>query len=183
MTVQHRNSKAGAETHGRFDEIDGVGHGIGRRGVAAHANPWSVYSRYSALPLLILAIWARVWIGGWLLLPIALTLVWIRINPHVFAPPTSTRSWASRAVMGEQVWLNRADLPIPVEHARWALGLALLSGAGLPPLIWGLWDLSVFWTVLGATLVIGGKTWFLDQMVRLYDEMAQDHPRYAAWLR
>jgi hypothetical protein len=28
-----------------------------------HANPWSVWSRTTVLPVLILAAWSRVWIG------------------------------------------------------------------------------------------------------------------------
>ena len=36
-----------------------------------HANPWSVWTRYAAFPVLIAAIWSRVWIGWWALLPVA----------------------------------------------------------------------------------------------------------------
>ena len=28
-----------------------------------HANPWSVWTRYSVLPLIVLAFWSRIWIG------------------------------------------------------------------------------------------------------------------------
>nr|WP_238997445.1 DUF6653 family protein [Mycolicibacterium sp. CBMA 361] len=28
-----------------------------------HANPWSVWTRFAAIPLMMLAIWSRVW--GW----------------------------------------------------------------------------------------------------------------------
>lgn len=41
-----------------------------------HANPWSVWTRTTALPLLILAVWSRVWIGWWALLPIAAAVLW-----------------------------------------------------------------------------------------------------------
>jgi hypothetical protein len=30
-----------------------------------HANPWSGWTRVTVLPLLVLAIWSRVWIGWW----------------------------------------------------------------------------------------------------------------------
>jgi hypothetical protein len=30
-----------------------------------HANPWSVWTRFAAIPLMILAIWSRVWLGWW----------------------------------------------------------------------------------------------------------------------
>jgi hypothetical protein len=29
------------------------------------ANPWSVWSRASVLPLVILAVWSRQWLGAW----------------------------------------------------------------------------------------------------------------------
>ena len=34
-----------------------------------HANPWSVWTRYSVLPIIVLAFWSRVWIGWWSLIP------------------------------------------------------------------------------------------------------------------
>ena len=51
---------------------------------ARHANPWSVWTRYMALPLLIMAIWSRVWLGWGSLMPIAIVLLWIWLNPRVF---------------------------------------------------------------------------------------------------
>lgn len=32
---------------------------------ARHANPWSVFTHPSVLPLLIVAVWSRVWIRWW----------------------------------------------------------------------------------------------------------------------
>jgi len=55
---------------------------------ARHANPWSVRTRYLALPALIFSIWSRIWIGLWSLVPILLSIVWIWINPRVFAIPS-----------------------------------------------------------------------------------------------
>ena len=63
-----------------------------------HANPWSVYTRFAAIPALILAIWSRVWIGWWALVPVAVVLVWLWINPHVFAAVTQPRSWAAKGI-------------------------------------------------------------------------------------
>lgn len=147
-----------------------------------HANPLSVYTRYSVLPLFVLAVWSRDWIGWWALLPILLVAAWARINPHLFPPPATTHSWASRAVLGERVWLNRKSVPIPPEDARWALGLSVLNGLGLIPLAYGLWVLDPGWTAAGMAVIMIGKSWFLDRMTRLYDRMA-DHPDYAAWRR
>ncbi len=76
-----------------------------------HANPWSVWTRYGALPILIAAIWSHVWVEWWSLIPILMTVLWIWLNPRVFPRPISTKNWASKAVLGERVWLNRIALP------------------------------------------------------------------------
>ncbi len=52
-----------------------------------HANPLSVWSRVTALPLLAAAVWTRLWIGWWCLLPIGAVALFIFVNPRLFAPP------------------------------------------------------------------------------------------------
>jgi hypothetical protein len=91
-----------------------------------HANPWSVWTRFAILPLATAAIWSRAWIGWWSLAPVAAVIVWAVVNPGFFAPPAHTSSWASRAVLGERVWLNRRAIPIP-EHHRRAIRLMFLG--------------------------------------------------------
>jgi hypothetical protein len=83
-----------------------------------HANPWSVWSRTTVLPVLILAAWSRVWLGWWALVPGAVALLWTWLNPRLFGRPASLDSWASKSVMGERVWMNRDEVPVPVHH-RW----------------------------------------------------------------
>lgn len=137
---------------------------------ARHSNPWSVWSRFTCLPLIVLAIWSRVWLGWWCLVPLALALGWTFLNPRLFAPPASTDNWASRAVMGERLFLARNERPIPAHHVRWAKGLTLASGVGVAILIYGLWALD-FWAVLcGLAVTIGGKFWFCDRMVWLWHD-------------
>jgi hypothetical protein len=148
-----------------------------------HCNPWSVYTRMATLPLLIMAIVSRMWIGWWSLIPVILLLLWIWINPRAFPPPKRTDNWASKCVFGERVWLNRSEVPIPTQHHRMAILLSLVSGAGLPFLAWGLTALSLWPTILGATLVYAGKLWFLDRMVWLYEDMRETTPKYAEWLK
>ena len=148
-----------------------------------HANPWSCWTRVPVLPLFCLAIWARVWIGWGCLVPVAGLILWTWWNPRAFPPPASTRSWASRAVMGERVWLNRGEVAIPSHHALWAMLLSMLPAIGIVPLVWGLYALEIWPLVFGLGMTIGPKMWFLDRMVWLYDDMARAHPPYAAWLR
>ncbi|MEO1460224.1 MAG: DUF6653 family protein [Pseudomonadota bacterium] len=148
-----------------------------------HANPWSAWTRVPILPLGVLALLGREWIGLWCLLPLALLAAWTWWNPRAFAPPRSTRSWASRAVMGERVWLRQGAVPIPAHHRWWADFLSLLPAPFLLPLAWGIVTLDWTLALAGTALTLGAKMWFLDRMVWLFDDMARSHPEYAGWLR
>ena len=150
---------------------------------ARHANPWSVFSRMSVLPLITLAIWSRVWLGWGALLPVLLVLTWTWWNPRAFTPPASTDNWASRGTFGERVFLNRAQVPVPRHHEMWAKGLTWVSGIGVIPWVHGLWALNPGTALAGLILMIGGKLWFVDRMAWLYQDMQDKHPGYARWLR
>ena len=147
-----------------------------------HANPWSVWTRYLTLPLLIISIWSRVWLGWWSLVPVAASIIWVWINPRVFKKPRSTDNWASKAVFGERVWIARDKVPVPGHHRGIIRILNAVSIAGALVCIWGLYRLEVWPTVFGLTLVVAGKTWFLDRMVWLYEEMKDKSPEYTKWL-
>lgn len=133
-----------------------------------HANPWSVWTRIPILPLLVLAIWSRVWIGWWVLIPVGTLLVWTGLNPRVFRPPKFTDNWPSKGVLGERLWIQD-DRDSVVEH--WVLPNVLngLSGAGVLILAWGLYRLALGPTLLGLSLALLGKLWFFDRMVWLYE--------------
>ena len=149
---------------------------------ARHANPLSVWTRYAALPILIVAVWSRVWIGWWSVLPIAAISVWIWLNPRVFRRPASTQNWASKAVLGERVWLNRKEIPIPSHHNNAIRVLNVVTGLGSVSLIYGLTTLNTLATVVGTCVVVLGKSWFLDRMVWLFEEMVEKHSSYREWL-
>lgn len=134
---------------------------------ARHANPLSVYSRFTVLPLLVLAIWSRTWLDHWALAVIALAVVWAWINPRLFPPPRDLDNWASRGVLGERVFLNRRD-EVPAHHRAWAAGLALASLPGVVILVCGLWMLDGVLTMFGTVLTMGPKIWFVDRMNWIY---------------
>ncbi|MEM0945492.1 MAG: DUF6653 family protein [Pseudomonadota bacterium] len=157
--------------------------GMDDRAWARHANPWSAWTRVPILPLIVALLWVREVLGWWLILPLGVVLAWIWANPRAFPPPASTRSWASRAVMGERVWLARREVPIPRHHALWIGLLVYLPVLGLLPLIWGVWTFEPWATLGGLALTLCAKFWFLDRCVWLFDDMARTEPRYAAWLR
>lgn len=72
-------------------------------------------------------------------------------------------------------------MPVPAHHVRWAIGLNTSAALGLVPLVWGLWAFSLPWVLLGLAVSMGAKTWFVDRMGFLYDEMRDAEPGYAAW--
>lgn len=147
-----------------------------------HANPWSVWTRFTVLPILILAIWSRVWLGWWSLALIVIALFWMWMNPRLFAKPQSTNNWASKGVLGERVWLNRDTVPVPFHHQQVPNLLSLVSVIGMAVVIWGLVTLNGCLTLLGCALVYLSKLWFIDRMVWLYEDMRQAHPQYQHWL-
>jgi hypothetical protein len=150
---------------------------------ARHANPWSVWTRFTVLPLVVLAIWSRVWLGWWSLAAVAPALAWTWLNPRLFPPPRSTDSWASRATLGERVWLARREVPIPPHHRVLPTLLSAVAAMGLVPLAWGLAALEPWPTLLGMAVIFLGKLWFADRMVWLYQDMKDADPAYASWLR
>jgi len=146
-----------------------------------HANPASVWTRFAALPLLVLAIWSREWIGWWSLVPIVLALAWLDFNPVFFSPPRSTRNWASQSVFGERIFVHRNTTSIPPQYStRVPQLIQILQAVGLVPLVWGLLELDVTTTVLGLIIVQGAKFWYLDRMVLLFNDV-KGLPEYAAW--
>ena len=147
-----------------------------------HANPWSVWTRFTALPVLVAAVWSQVWIGTWGWGLTVLAILWIWVNPRLFRKPVSTDNWASKAVLGERVWINRKQIPVPEHHRHVPNLLNGISGIGLLFLVWGLWRLKIWPTVLGAVLIYVGKVWFLDRMVWLYEEMKDSTTEYSSWL-
>lgn len=146
-----------------------------------HANPWSVWTRNTALPLLALAIWSRVWLGWWALVPLAIAVLWTWFNPRVFPPPASTKNWASYAVFGERVWMNRQQIPVPEHHRVAPLILSGVAAAGVPFIVWGLVRLEIWPLLFGSALVYAGKLWFLDRMAWLYLDMKDADEQYRAW--
>jgi len=139
-----------------------------------HANPSSVISRNTALPLLIIAFWSRIWFGWWALIPVGFALVWTWLNPRLFSEPDSYEHWSSKAVFGERLWMNRDEVPVPVHHRRVPNILSVVSGIGMLLVIWGVAFFEIWPLILGAVLIYLGKLWFLDRMVWLWEDMSDE---------
>jgi hypothetical protein len=133
-----------------------------------HANPWSVWTRFTAIPLMILAIWSRVWLGWWCLAPIVVVVVWLLLNPRAFAPVKTPTSWTSKGIYGEKLWLKERDR-VPPDHLRVLRLLVPVGAAGFILLIYGLVRLEVWPTVFGASLIVLAQLWRIDRLVVFYE--------------
>jgi hypothetical protein len=150
-----------------------------------HANPWSVWTRFAVLPLLVLAVWSRDWIGWWSLAAVALALVFMVVNPMLFSEPRSTRNWASKAVFGERIWSDRDTVELPGQFltSRVPGVSTAIQVAGAALLAYGLVELDLLTVLAGLVLAQTAKAWYLDRMVLLYEDMKARNPEYAAWER
>ena len=147
-----------------------------------HSSPWSVYSRFSMIPLIALAFWSRVWLGWWSLIPIIVVFLWVWLNPRIFPEPKSTNNWASKVVLGEWVWMNRKNVPVPMHHQHLPNILSLVGAIGGIFFGLGIVTLGLWLTVFGGVVLILSKLWFADRMVWLYEDMKDATPEYKNWL-
>ena len=135
-----------------------------------HANPLSVWSRYSVLPIILFSFWSRIWIGWWCLIPAVLSLLWMFFNPIVFKKAKSTKNWASKAVLGERIYLNRDKIPLPPHHnTSFNTMLNIISSFGLLLSIWATTYYSIWVFILGTLITYFGKSCFLYNVIKKID--------------
>ena len=147
-----------------------------------HANPWSVGTRFAVLPMLALSVWSRDWIGWWSLIPISLSVVFMIVNPLLFPPPRSTRNWASKGVFGEHVYADRTKVEIPPQYRSPVPVVAnVISAVGMSTLVYGLVVLNPVAVVAALVIQQTAKSWYIDRMVLLYEDMKARDPEYARW--
>ncbi len=138
-----------------------------------HANPWSVWTRFTCMPLIVLAIWSWGWIGWAAILPIAVTVLWTYLNPRAFPEPAHFDSWASFGVMGERIHIYRPG-EVAAHHALPLKWLTWGPLVGIIPLIYGLVIRDPWLTILGTVLTMLLKMWFVDRMVWIAQEWRAD---------
>lgn len=149
-----------------------------------HANPLSVWSRFSCVSLMALAIWSRTWIGWFCLVPLALAWTWMMVNPRLFPEPRSTRNWASKGVFGERIWAGAGRETLPQQFLSRIPNLAnLYSTVGLGLLAYGLVTFNLLAVVAGILVTHGGKLWYIDRMVLLFEDVKGRDPEVASWER
>ena len=156
--------------------------GMDEKARSRHTNPWSVLTRISAVPLLGLSIYSRVWLDWWSLAPILTTILWIWLNPRVFRKPKSTNNWASKVVLGEWVRMNRKEVSIPKHHIVWPNIITFFGIISMFLFVYGLIVLHVWFIIFGGILVMLTKLWYADRVVWLYEDMKDATPEYKSWL-
>lgn len=109
-------------------------------------------------------------------------LLWVFLNPILFSKPISTRNWASKAVLGERVYLNRDKIDIPEIHKTPLYTiLNIIAFIGVVIATWAIIYYSIWGAVLGVVLAYLGKSWYLDRMVWLYETMKDQDAEYQRW--
>ena len=88
-----------------------------------HSNPWSAWTRLLSVPLIFVPIWTRSWRQG------AILGVWLILNPIVFPEPENDKAWATRAMLGEEMWIAKR----PLDRAM------ALNGGATAPGLYGVW--------------------------------------------
>ena len=98
---------------------------IKRTVFARHSNPWSAWTRWASAPLMLVPVWRRSWRDA------ALVGVWMAVNPVVFGKPAHERAWATRAVLGEELWIadRPRDTAMAVDVAATGAGLVAMVAA------------------------------------------------------
>ncbi|RXK02123.1 DUF6653 family protein [Halarcobacter ebronensis] len=147
-----------------------------------HANPLSVWTRYSVLPIIILSFWSRYYLGWWSLFFIFISILWMFLNPIIFSKPKSTKNWASKSVLGERIYLNRDNIEIPKHHHTMLYSfLNIISLLGIAICIYAIIYYSFWAALLGISLTYLSKSWFLDRMVWLYEDMKDSNKEFKNW--
>jgi hypothetical protein len=147
-----------------------------------HSNPISVWTRFSVLSLIALSIWSRDWIGWYCLIPLALSLLWMMLNPLLFPKPRSTKNWASKGVFGERIYADRNAVEIPDQFKSPVPNIAnAYATIGIILLAYGLVVLEVLPVLAGLVIAHGGKIWYIDRMVLLFEDMKKRKIEYAEW--
>lgn len=92
---------------------------------ARHSNPMSAWSRWASIPLVVLPFWKRD--AG----AAAAVAAWMLLNPIVFPKPRHDQAWATKAMLGEELWSERLrfDTAFSVNAASTAAMAVSIAGA------------------------------------------------------
>jgi hypothetical protein len=122
-----------------------------------HSNPLSGWTRILSYPVVYVPFWNRSWKQG------AAVAAWFAVNPFLFPEPKSDKSWATRGVLGEELWT--AERPRDLS--------TLLSAVSATSFVVGLVCAYSrrFWPMtLCAIVAYLLKLWYIDRMTFYYEQ-------------
>src|SRR5947209_4385566 len=90
---------------------------------ARHCHPRSAWTRWASTPLILVPVWTRRPRDA------AVVALWLTANPFAFGRPAHERAWATRAMLGEELWISRRPRDAAVVVS------AVTSGAALTAII------------------------------------------------
>jgi len=121
-----------------------------------HSNPWSVWTRILIYPLVYVPFWNRSWRQG------AAVASWFAANPVLFPEPEGDESWATRGVLGEQLWT--AERPRDLSVVINTVSAAIFAGGLVFAYRQRPWPLA-----LCAVVAFLLKIWYIDRMTFYYE--------------
>jgi hypothetical protein len=122
-----------------------------------HSNPWSVWTRILSYPLVYVPLWNRSWKQG------AAVAAWLALNPVLFPEPESDESWATRGVLGEELWT--AERPRDLSLLITTTSAVFFVGGLLATYRRRLWPM-----VFLASVALLLKLWYIDRMTFYYTQ-------------
>lgn len=130
---------------------------------ARHANPLSGWSRVASMPLLMACLYRRNWRG------LALTVVFVVLNPVLFPPPEDDSAWMTRVVYGERLWTRQ-------DHGQLSYPeiLNLCNGVAAAYAVYAALERRPAETALATALSMALKFWFVAEMGHLYEDGCAD---------
>ncbi|MDF1695779.1 MAG: hypothetical protein P1U56_08115 [Saprospiraceae bacterium] len=149
--------------------------------LAKNTNPFNVLTQYLLLPILIVLLWNRQWLGWIYIFPLVLIMYWLIFNP-VFPKYSSKNRWASKAILGTDIYLNRDKIPIPTHHKIVILQfLQVIFFCGVVGSIGSAIYYSICGVTIGMTVAYLTRSWILDRMVWLYEDMKDTKEELEQW--
>jgi hypothetical protein len=132
-----------------------------RRAVfARHCNPWSAWTRWASAPLVLVPAWTRRRSHALLL------ALWLAVNPFVFGEPADERAWATRAMLGEELWISRRPRGA-------AMGVSVLTSAAAVTAVVAARRHRLGAAAGAITAQMALTLVFWEQMVRFFDRREQ----------
>ncbi len=126
-----------------------------------HSHPWSGWLEVAIYPLVYVPVWNRNWRQA------AAVAVLFAVDITAFSPPKHKRAWITRAMLGEQTWMEQPP------HDSSLVIVALQTASAVTAFVMAyqrrLWPLIGF-----ASMALLFKLWFLQRMVASYDQQHRE---------